>query len=141
MRKRLSMTDTNENRQLSLPAMRDCQSVPVGATLGRPRILSKQNPSPQGEKYDYFPSENPKNSVFRRASEARPYTSFGDLPEQAQKVAVGEGNLGIGIVQDGVQVLGTVFDLLGPELGVVPELTGEPGHQGTAGEDHLHPAA
>jgi hypothetical protein len=27
-------------------------------------------------KYGYFPSENPKNYVFRRASEARPYNSF-----------------------------------------------------------------
>ena len=38
-----------------------------GGALTRPRILRKQNPSPQGEKYSYFPSENPKNAVFRRA--------------------------------------------------------------------------
>jgi hypothetical protein len=35
--------------------------------------LPKQNPSPQGEKYGYFPSENPKNFVFRRAINDRPY--------------------------------------------------------------------
>ena len=46
----------------------------VGATLGRPRILPVQNPSPPGETYGYSPSENPKNHVFRLASEARPYS-------------------------------------------------------------------
>ena len=38
-----------------------------GGALTRPRILLKQNPSPQGENYGYFPSENPKNFLFRRA--------------------------------------------------------------------------
>ena len=45
----------------------------VGATIGRPQILSKQNLSPQGEKDGYFPSENPKIKDFRRTSNARPY--------------------------------------------------------------------
>jgi hypothetical protein len=38
-----------------------------GGALTRPRILFKQNPSPQGESYGYFPLENPKNFLFRRA--------------------------------------------------------------------------
>jgi hypothetical protein len=38
-----------------------------GGALTRPLILPKQNQSPQGEKYGYFPSENPKNFLFRRA--------------------------------------------------------------------------
>jgi hypothetical protein len=38
--------------------------------------LPKQNPSPQGEKQGYFPSENPKNAVFRRAINDRPYRAF-----------------------------------------------------------------
>ena len=54
-------------------------TAPVGATLGRPWILFKQNPPPQGGKYGYVPSENPKNYVFRRASEARPYISYRQL--------------------------------------------------------------
>ena len=53
---------------LSHPSFWFVKKVPVGATLGRPWILPQQNPSPQGEKYGYFPSENPKNAVFRRAS-------------------------------------------------------------------------
>ena len=38
--------------------------------------FATQNLSPQGEKHGYFPSENPKNSVFRRTSNARPYICF-----------------------------------------------------------------
>jgi hypothetical protein len=38
--------------------------------------FSVKNPSPQGEKQAYFPSGNPKNAVFRRASKARPYDAF-----------------------------------------------------------------
>jgi hypothetical protein len=48
-----------------------------GGALTRPRILWKQNPSPQGEKYGYFPSENPKIFDFWRASKARPYNGSG----------------------------------------------------------------
>ena len=54
-------------------------TAPVGATLGRPWILFEQNPPPQGGKYGYVPSENPKNYVFRRASEARPYILYRQL--------------------------------------------------------------
>ena len=46
----------------------------VGAIMDRPQILPKQNLSPQGEKFGYFPSGNPKNYVFRRAINDRPYT-------------------------------------------------------------------
>ena len=45
----------------------------VGATIGRPQILPKQNLSPQGEKTVIVLSNNPKNYVFRRTSDARPY--------------------------------------------------------------------
>jgi hypothetical protein len=45
----------------------------VGATIGRPQILPKQNLSPQGEKSNYASSGNPKNFLFRRTSNARPY--------------------------------------------------------------------
>jgi hypothetical protein len=45
----------------------------VGAIIDRPQILPKQNPSPQGEKYGYVHSENPKNNLFRRAISDRPY--------------------------------------------------------------------
>ena len=38
-----------------------------GGASTRPQILPKQNLSPQGEKSDYFPSENPKNFVLWRA--------------------------------------------------------------------------
>ena len=48
------------------------QKAIVGATRGRLWIL-EQNPSPQGEKQGYFPAGNPKNFVFRRATEGRPY--------------------------------------------------------------------
>jgi hypothetical protein len=47
--------------------------------MDRPWILPKQNPSPQGEKYGYFPSENPKNYVFRRAIHESPLHSHGKM--------------------------------------------------------------
>jgi hypothetical protein len=50
-----------------------CQKKGVGATIGRLQILPKQNLSLRGEKTGYFPSENPKNIVFRRAINDRPY--------------------------------------------------------------------
>jgi hypothetical protein len=49
-----------------------CRKAIVGAIIDRPRIL-EENPSPQGEKTGYFPAENPKNFVFRRAITDRPY--------------------------------------------------------------------
>ena len=74
----------------------------VGATLGRPRILQAQNPSPQGEKSGYFPSENPKNYVFRRASKARPYMVYRNkaffdshVIASPQPVAISRYNVGI----------------------------------------------
>ena len=49
------------------------QKVPVGATLGRPQILPKQNLSPSGEMQMIFLRKNPKIYVFRRAIADRPY--------------------------------------------------------------------
>ena len=44
----------------------------VGATLGRPQILQSKICRRKAKK-GYFPSENPKNKVFRRATKGRPY--------------------------------------------------------------------
>jgi hypothetical protein len=44
----------------------------VGATLGRPHILQSKICRRKAKK-GYFPSGNPKNFVFRRATKGRPY--------------------------------------------------------------------
>jgi hypothetical protein len=44
----------------------------VGATLGRPQILQSKICRRKAKK-GYFPSGNPKNKVFRRATTGRPY--------------------------------------------------------------------
>jgi hypothetical protein len=44
----------------------------VGATIGRPQILPKQNLSPQGE------NSVPNFCEFRRTSDARPYKKNSD---------------------------------------------------------------
>jgi hypothetical protein len=64
---------------MDLPDGRSIQlveKVPVGATLGPPVDFAKAKSIAARRKYGYFPSRNPKNYVFRRASEARPYNSF-----------------------------------------------------------------
>ena len=45
----------------------------VGATLGRPQILQSKICRRKAKKQGYFPSGNPKNYVFRRAVDNRPY--------------------------------------------------------------------
>ena len=45
----------------------------VGATLGRPQILQSKICRRKAKKQGYFPSGNPKNYVFRRATKGRPY--------------------------------------------------------------------
>ena len=56
-------------------------NLPVIGCRGDPRSpadFAQQNPSPQGA-HSYFPSENPKNAVFRRATEGRPYGALRNI--------------------------------------------------------------
>jgi hypothetical protein len=48
------------------------KKVVVGATRGRPWILLSKIRRRKAKK-GYFPSGNPKNFVFRRATKGRPY--------------------------------------------------------------------
>ena len=78
----------------------------VGAILDRPWILPKAKSIAARRKYGYFPSENPKNYVFRRASEARPYNSFREAGSLTVWEPTQKGRLLFHFLIKGIEVFG-----------------------------------
>ena len=64
-------------------------------------------------------------------------SSFGTLAmlnnnlaqQQAQEFIVGQGGVGIGSIQDGIHIVGAVFDLLGVQLGGLHQIPAQMPHQ------------
>jgi hypothetical protein len=69
----LSIRDNEQSPDASASGLFSVsKKVVVGATRGRPWILLSKIHRRKAKK-GYFPSGNPKNFVFRRATEGRPY--------------------------------------------------------------------
>ena len=60
--------------------------------------------------------------------------------QQIKKFFVGEGGFGVGCVQDGVDVVGVIFDLLGVGLGRILQVAAQVADQQAGDDRQLHAA-
>ena len=62
------------------------------------------------------------------------------VQQQPQQLVVGEGAVGVGGIQDGIHIVGVVFNFLGEQLGSPQEIASQELHQ-QAGDHHkFYPA-